>query len=923
MRPLKLRMTAFESYLNTTEIDFQQFGKNGIYIIAGKTGSGKTTIFDAITYALYGEPSGDSREVSMLRTKNATPDMKTEVVLEFANGKDVYRVERSPKYKRFKDKGVGTTDEERKANLYLPDGSVVSGYDNVTKRIQSILGVDRKQFSQIVMIAQGDFKKVLFASTAERQAIFREVFKTINYVKLEDAIKKDAINLKKQLDKIKDSITQFIGDIECHEDDVLISQVDKAKAGSLLAEDTLELIEQLIGQDEEAITNLKSKEKSLEEQDKIINITLTKLNDYNKAKTNYETCLKNKEQYQDNLIKAEEDLKLKQAKNSVSDEKKSQIAEIKLKLPDYEKLQTIVNDISGIKKQISEDKVTFDMQKDLLEKTGEKLANFKIELQQIEDVGEKLEKGQNDYKGLVDKKASAEEILSQLSRISDLVCQLKEAQDSYEAAKAEAKEATKLHELKRDAFLAAQAGIMAEKLEEGMPCPVCGSTHHEKKAEKSTDAPTEEELKSLEKDANMKKSVEEEKSKLSGQISVIIKEIKDNVSKQLSQGIDENNLQPEIDGIKTNIKNYSESITELEGTIKGLKETLKRKQQLVELIPTTEKSLRDIEQKCNVLQADIQSREVMLKEKEGQRQIIQDNLRYQTMDEAKNQLVTLEREVSKIQKDIETAIDIRDKAKSNIDTLDGQIRQLEEQLKEKPVVDDVELKKQQKECEVERLNIRKTMDEIQNRIHSNVKARDGITRKGDELAQVESKFIWLDSLSKTANGEITGKDKTKFETFIQMTYFDRILRRANYHLYKISGGQYELKRTAEASKNNGDHGLDLEVVDHHHDGTTRDVKSFSNGETFMASLSLALGLSDEVQSSAGGIMLETMFIDEGFGALDEEVLEKAMDAFKSLAEGNRLVGIISHVNELKQEIPNQIRITKNKLHGSSVEIVVE
>ena len=214
---------------------------------------------------------------------------------------------------------------------------------------------------------------------------------------------------------------------------------------------------------------------------------------------------------------------------------------------------------------------------------------------------------------------------------------------------------------------------------------------------------------------------------------------------------------------------------------------------------------------------------------------------------------------------------------------------------------------------------------LQKSVHSqrvaNVISLENIKQKSDEINVVEEKWMWVKSLSNTANGNISGKEKIMLETYIQMTYFDRIINRANSRLLVMSGGQYELVRRKEAENNRSQSGLELDVTDHYN-GTKRSVKTLSGGESFMASLSLALGLSDEIQSSAGGIRLDTMFVDEGFGSLDEESLSQAIRALSSLAEGNRLVGIISHVNELKERIEKQIVVKKEKSGGSRVSIVL-
>lgn len=242
------------------------------------------------------------------------------------------------------------------------------------------------------------------------------------------------------------------------------------------------------------------------------------------------------------------------------------------------------------------------------------------------------------------------------------------------------------------------------------------------------------------------------------------------------------------------------------------------------------------------------------------------------------------------------------------------------QLKDAEEIDVDTEKKRQTELTTEKADLTKAITVISSRLDRNGEALKNIRKGSGRLTEVETKWTWVKALSNTANGNIGGKEKIMLETYVQMTYFDRILARANTRFMIMSGGQYELKRRIEAENNRSQSGLELDVIDHYN-GTERSVKTLSGGESFKASLSLALGLSDEIQSSAGGIRLDTMFVDEGFGSLDDESLQQAMRALYGLTEGNRLVGIISHVSELKEKIDKQIVVTKEKSGGSRAEIV--
>lgn len=921
MRPIKLKMSGFGPYAGTVELDFDQLGTNGLYLITGDTGAGKTTIFDAITYALYGEASGSNRDSSMMRSKYASIDTPTEVELTFVNGNNTYYIKRNPEYERRKDRGEGTTVEKKDATLTLPNDNIITGDKNVTAKVKEIIGVDRKQFSQIVMIAQGDFLKVLLAETKERQAIFRELFKTEKYERLEEELKKNSINLKHQLDEINRSIKQYISGIQCDRDNTLILEVEKAKNNQLLTTESLELIETLISQDTELYAALIDEHKRIESELNAINLKIKDVTEYNVALSHHKEAVERKEQIL--LCLKEKDNVLKQSKecSPVIEQNKKQITEIKMQFPEYEHLQVTEDEISFLNRQIENDKKMIGEQKVLFENLKEEIVKLKDEQGKIENAGEKLAKVKGDYKAVEDEKKIAQKLLEEMQRLIALGKQLENAQGIYMNAQKEAQNAQKVYDDMNRAFLNAQAGILAEALEEGMSCPVCGSTSHPLKAVKSTEAPTEEELKEYKKIVDVKYDNAQEKSKTAGALKATKDEVMAHISKQLNEVIDEQSLENRIERMDAEIEAYTDKLSRMDEEIKKLELDQARKLQLAELIPNKENRIKATEQSCNECTANIQKNESLVEEKRKQQISIRGKLKYPTKSEAQVCVQALETEVKKLEENIQKANDDFNKTKSDLDTLEGQIKQLEKQIANKPNEDLCVLQSKAEEYKSAKTMKEEAKEAVNARVLANKRIVEAVNNQKDELIAIETKYIWVDSLSKTANGDITGKDKTRLETYIQMAYFDRIIHKANIRFMVMSGGQYELKRVSGVSNISKDHSLDLEVIDHYN-GSTRSVKTLSGGESFKASLSLALGLSDEIQSNAGGIILETMFVDEGFGSLDEESLQQAMRALNSLAESNRLVGIISHVNELKDRIDKQIIVTKNNVGGSEARIVV-
>ena len=296
-------------------------------------------------------------------------------------------------------------------------------------------------------------------------------------------------------------------------------------------------------------------------------------------------------------------------------------------------------------------------------------------------------------------------------------------------------------------------------------------------------------------------------------------------------------------------------------------------------------------------------------------------LTFETKAEAETEITALTEKAEELVKSCEDALKALNESNEKLASLEAAKKEIVKRIGEDIAID---LEKETEKLtilEAQLAELDRQAKTVHSRIGTNQSALDNIKQKSGDLVATEKKYAWVKALSNTANGQLSGKEKIMLETYIQMNYFDRIINRANTRLMIMTDGQYDLVRRKEALSKSGQSGLDLDVIDHYN-GSHRSVKSLSGGESFKASLALALGLADEIQSSAGGIKLDTMFVDEGFGSLDEESLAAAMKALSSLAEGNRLVGIISHVGELKQKIDKQIIVKKDKVGGSVATIVV-
>lgn len=921
MRPIKLTMSAFGPYAGKTVLNLDKLGTNGLYLITGDTGAGKTTIFDAITYALYGKPSGNTRDESMFRSKYADAETPTEVELVFSYAGKEYTVKRNPKYERPKARGEGFTTQNAEAELKYPDGRVVTKEKDVTKAIESIMGIDRNQFMQISMIAQGAFLELLHASTDKRKGIFRQIFKTDSYQTLQDRLKNETGALSKQCEAAKSSIKQYIDGISCDEDDVLSIDVKKAKEDLIPTDGVVELINRLISQDSEKYNALQESIKSYDEKLGIINGNLGKIEQYENTKNSLEEAKK----------ALGKELEAQKALQAVFDEEKKKIPErekfegektkIEAEYPRYDCLTGLEQEIRKTEEEISNQERHLKEEQEKYERDAAEFKKLKEEYESLANVGEGKAILTNSLNKAVDRQGKLRNLSDEFKTWYRLSDDLKKLQQDYKHAADASGEATRIYEEKNRAFLNEQAGIIAETLETGKPCPVCGSTEHPCIAKKSESAPTEDQLKKAKEsaakaseDAEKKSSLcKEKKGKLDAkteELEKLVKELWPDISTQEAEAL-----------LSDKQKSVADDIAELKEAIATEEKKIARRDELAKTMPERENKLNTAKSDISNRDAELKSKKSALAEREKQCETEKKTLRFANRVTAEKEVQSLRKQIDNMKKAHDKAQGDLQKSKESISGYESSIKSLQEQLSSGCELDKDEELKKKTDIEAKKDTDDAQLKTIHSRIETNTRVLKNILDKSDNLSEIEKRYAWMQSLSNTANGKIVGKEKVMLETYIQMTYFDRIIERANTRFMTMSGGQYELERRKEAENNQNQSGLDLDVIDHYN-GTERSVKTLSGGESFKASLSLALGLADEIQASAGGIKLDTMFVDEGFGSLDDESLDQAMRALSGLADGNRLVGIISHVGELKSRIDKQIVVTKEKSGGSKANIVV-
>ncbi len=920
MRPLKLTLSAFGPYAKTTVIDMSALGEKGLYLITGDTGAGKTTVFDAITFALYEQASGANRDNKMLRSKYAEPSTPTFVEFTFEYAGKQYTVRRNPEYERPALRGGGTTTEDANAQLTLPDGSVITRRREVNSYIRELTGLDGSQFCRIAMIAQGDFLKLLLASTKERQEIFRKLFKTDFYSRIQEQLKREANRLQRDISVVRASVAQYIEGVICGQDSPLFEQLEKAHQGDMLTQEVIELITSLIAADRSAEANCAEALAKADRALETVSGRLIKALEQQKISQQLSESRALYQQKSPLLRQLEQNLEAERSRQTEMTAIEGELALIEAELGQHDTVAAKFRQLAAVSRQLTNSAAAIKQSESSANALSSEISALKSEQSLLLSSGEKREQLLRSLERCNLQYREFEKLFCDIDKYKTLREQWQSAKEEYISADAECRRLLGIYDSLNRAFLDEQAGILSEQLTEGMPCPVCGSVEHPAPAKKSGSAPTETQLKKSRSDYEISQQAAVSASSKAGSIkgaAISQKQVVESSISLLLPGCPIGEAYQKSRQMLAELKAETEAINL---KIAAEQKNIERKQQLDLRLPQKEQQLLQ-------LQAELATQKELCAALEAQKQALSNqtnelraSLKFESKAyaEAKKHSLTAQREaqrsaLAEAEKQFNTC------SRAVID-LSGRIELLKSQLTENSPCCVETLSAQKQQLTEQRAELLKQQKTLHSRINANSSALGSITLRFAELEKLEKRSSWLTALSDTANGSISGKEKVSLEAYVQTTYFDRIIARANARLMDMSGGQYELIRRRQAANNVSQSGLDLNVVDHYND-TERSVNTLSGGEAFKASLSLALGLADEIQSSAGGIRLDSMFIDEGFGSLDEESLSQAVKVLNGLTEGNRLVGIISHVAELKSKIDRQIVITKQKSGGSTASVL--
>lgn len=895
MRPIYLKMTAFGSYAEETYIDFTKVSQ-GVFLITGDTGAGKTTIFDAITYVLYGQTSGGRRDPAMMRSQYAEAGTKTSVELLFENRGQQYRILRCPEYERAsrrknKDGKYSVTKEKAVLELYLPDQSLyVGSRQEINKKIVEILGVDAKQFTQLVMIAQGDFLKLLLAKSDERREIFSRIFDTGIYAKIQEELKGRTRQTEEKLEDNRKACIREMEQVERPDWNSLLQQMGKEPD----LEQIVPLLEQYVQEDreryDEAERARKESAQAVEQASRSYSLAEEQMRIWNameEAKKNKDT-LEAKQQWWESRKAF-----LEKSRNALA---------VQPYAAAIERARTEVQELTARQERLEE----------WYRRHGQEVPHLAEQLQKLQQEQKRIE--ETETPKLVRLKQYLEryeELERQLEQFLSLQKNQENARAAYEESRIRYLQASEAYERANHAYVSQQAGILAANLEEGKPCPVCGSLHHPGKAELTGEVWSREQLEEWKQKRERAETARETKQQ---QLLTATAQL-ERVQAVLQ------NLKQELVGEKSAEKDWKTLQAELTDwrakTEKQVSELMRHQTEHKKAMESCQKKYERALQEESRYQGQVKENTKNLKtRKEVLQQCGQQftfALEKQGFADAQEYRLYIkeQKEIDRMEQEIRTYEEKLTESRQSLAVYQKQLAG-----KEKPDME--QLAKVLADVKVRQNAAEKEVRETYHILEKNQAAKRKLHTLHKERKELRQQYEVLSNVSRTANGSLSGTVKMDFESYMQRRYFERMIRCANQHLMKMTAGQFYLQcRSLENMSMQGNVGLDLDV---HYllTGKTGDVKQLSGGESFMAALALALGMSDVIAGAQGAVQMDTLFIDEGFGSLDENAREQAIRILQGLAGGKRLVGIISHVTELKEQMEQQLVVTKTAKGSKAV-----
>lgn len=868
MRPLTLEMNAFGPYAGTETVDFTLLGESGLFLVAGDTGAGKTTLFDAISFALYGVATGGSkrRTGKSFRSDFADPKSDTWVQFTFQHLGKTYAVRRSPEYLKPGRKTPCMPDAE----MHCDDGRSWTKVEAVTAAVEELLGLNAAQFAQVAMIAQGDFLSILRADSSTRAAIFRRIFDTHLYESVTLLLKEHRDDARQRYTSASESYLQLAAQLSCGVDSSIPQYAQSAVHGDKL----LEAVSALLHSDREALESVQD------------------------GKANLKAALEDK---QASLSRAQ------MHNRSVAElsDRKSQLALLLAKADEHAQRQQQL-DAARRAAQVQQRETVFlrenqrlAQQQSRLKEQKQRLAEARAALQAAQPALQSAREQASRVDALVEKQLKLRQVLPLFADLRKAQGALEKHEAALESALIHKRKAAQTYLQLSEAYLADQAGILADTLQAGQPCPVCGSCQHPHPAVHQHSAPTKAQT---DRAAQQRDEADLAASRASEACAAARKEL-ESWKAQLAEVIGgkeptaelEAQCRQKYDQFTRTIAQYRSDLEQAEG----------RQRQLENACRASEALCQETEQQIRTQQALCESEHAAWLNVMGDLGFGgEDAYRAALLPDVQAQALTLavsshEKALSAAQAAVDSLMAWNGKQPIDAQALEADAAALKTRLDQ----------------------LDTSVSTLDHRIASNQRLLPALQRSVRAMAESGAELDILEDLYRTASGNVRGAQKIPFENYILQYYFRRVILEANRRLERMSEGRFLLCQKTEAGLN-AKTGLALDVLDRH-TGKLRDVGTLSGGESFLASLSLALGFADAVQAQKGGVQLETLFIDEGFGSLDDDSLRRALEVLGELAGGKRLIGVISHVPMLKASISKKILVERKRPCGSGVRIVEE
>lgn len=901
MKPRILTMSAFGPFAGEVTLDFRKITEGGIFLICGETGAGKTMIFDAIAYALYGEASGSARDASMLRSRFAEHDRVTFVQLEFENAGKVYTVYREWGREKIKN-GVLRDEVSREAYIKMPDGSVISKHKDVTSAVCDIIGMDRDRFTRTVMIPQGEFRELLYAKTEERMVVLRRIFGTDIFAMFSERAKSECLAAKRKYDVLVQNAVSIAAQIVC-DSDVVAEALDRVPA--IRRDELCGVLDEMNGRAAEAVASLEAERERISAELDVVRFALGRA----RTDADNEKRLEEAQSAHDAALSevASAELALREFEQNAgrADVLREKLAKYKTVLPYYEERESIEQSLEETEAKITSNQKSADKLSRRIEFSERTLAELRGKIEAIRAESEKGTAYRAEYEKCAAEKNELTSTMAEVASWRRMAAELAVKRDEYALATKKLGSARAVFGEYTTRYLDGIAGVLASSLEEGSPCPVCGSTDHPSPAVHADEAVSRETLDGMRAECDHAAEIAEKLAVSVGELRAGHDAIEKTMAEKYGTA--------DADSVESKVK---AAITSLDRRLAELCE-------LLDSIEAAEREYGELTEKISLILGviskdkgeleSVRAEEIRLStiliERRARVAEISDKCTLGDSNAIKNEIVRITLELEKLECSAEKAKANLDSAKLRAESAASAVKTILLLLTDSVADKLPEYESLHTEYEDALASISDRLISEKLKLEKNRTTLQSLMNTYREIEEAQGTLACLEAISATANGQVRGKDKIKLETFWQIRLFDRIIRRANIRLMRMTEGRYELVRRPSAADGRERSGLELDIIDRLN-GRSRNVRTLSGGEAFTASLSLALALSDETEAEAGGVRIDAMFIDEGFGSLDEEALENAIRILEAQTSSGRAVGIISHVQSLRERIERQIIVTK-------------